>query len=201
MQPTAPIDGPRAIPRIAPAPAPLSADLARRMQRLLPAGMAIPQIFLTVARNEGLFLHLVDTGLIGPTGLLDRKALPPALRELVILRTCVAAGCEYEFNLHVQTISARMGLSADQIDAIRRPAPGMGLWDARECAAMRLTDALVARLEVTDAEFAAAREHFDEAMLIEITFLVGMYATVAMLAALARPRWDDYRVREDDAPG
>ena len=152
----------------------------------------MPQIFLTVARNQGLFENLVDSGLLGRTGLLDRGALAPALRELVILRTCTASRNAYEFNLHEQTISQRMGLSAAQIDDLRRPVLDAALWSPAQQAVAALVDALVQRLDVSDAEFARTRAHYDEATLIEITQLVGLYTGVAMLVALARPRFDRY---------
>lgn len=184
---------PNAPPRIAPLSQPLSPGVAERMARLLPPGMAPPQLYLTVARNEALFVDLVDGGLLGPTGLLDRRRIPAALREAVILRTCVAARCDYEFNLHVQTISARMGLSTAQIDDLRRPQLEPTLWTAAERAALRLADGLVQRLAVDDATWADARAAFDDATLIELTQLVGLYTGVAMLAALARPPLDRYR--------
>ena len=180
-------------PRIQPLGDPLPAPVAERLARLLPAGMAAPQLFLTVARNAGLFNWMVDSGLLGPSGLADRKALPPALRELLILRTCVAAGNDYEFNLHVQTISRRMGLSEAQVDDIRQPAPSSTLWSSAERTAMRLVDALVRRLAVDDALYGDARAHFDEPTLIEVCHLVGLYTGVAMLVALARPSFDRYR--------
>ena len=180
-------------PRIAPAGEPLPPVVAQALARLLPPGMPAPNVFLTVARNEGLFAFLVDSGLLGPTGLLDRRALPRELRECVILRTCVAARNDYEFNLHVQTISSRMGLTARQIDDVRQPRPNASLWPAAQLAAMRLVDGLVQRLEVTDDTFSAARAHFDEATLIEITQLVGLYTGVAMQCALARPAFDRYQ--------
>lgn len=180
-------------PRIEPLADPLPAPVAERLAWLLPAGMAAPRLFLTVARNPGLFAWLVDAGLLGPSGLADRKTLANPLRELLILRTCVAARNDYEFNLHVQTISRRMGLSEAQIDDLRRPAPSDALWGAGERAAMRLVDSLVQRLQVDDDVYAEARAHFDEAMLIEMTHLVGLYTGVAMLVALARPAFDAYR--------
>lgn len=183
---------PNAPPRIAPLSRPLSPGVAERMARLLPPGMAPPQLYLTVARNEALFVDLVDGGLLGPTGLLDRRRIPAALREAVILRTCVVARCDYEFNLHVQTISARMGLSTAQIDDLRRPQLEPTLWTAAERAALRLADGLVQRLAV-DVTWADARAEFDDATLIELTQLVGLYTGVAMLAALARPPLDRYR--------
>lgn len=180
-------------PRIAPQALPLPPDLAERMNRLLPAGMPPPQIFLTVARHGELFKEMVDSGLLGPTGLADRRRLAPALREAVILRTCAMAHCDYEFNLHEQTISRRMGLSEAQIADLRAAIPDGELWTPALRAALRLVDGLVARIDVDDPTWAELRRHFDEPALIEMTQLVGHYTGVAMLAALARPRLDRYR--------
>ena len=178
--------------RIQPLRAPYSTPIRQRMERLLPPGMTPPELFRTVARNEGLFVHLVDSGWLGPTGLLDRRVLPRRLRELLILRTCVAARNDYEWQLHVTTLAAAMGLSDPQIDDTRSPVPDAALWSPSEVAAMALVDALVPGLEVGDALFDRLREHFDEPTLIEMTQIVGLYAGVAMLVALARPDADHY---------
>ncbi len=196
------------MPRITPVVAPYSDALRERFARLVPAGMTPPAIFRAVARNESLFLHLVDSGWLGPTGLFDRRVLPSRLRELIILRTCVATRNDYEWHLHVNTISARMGLSDAQIDDTRSAdseddlwsaderaaaswVPG-AIWSESERAAIALVDALVGRLEVDDPLYARLREHFDEAELIEMTQLVGLYTGVAMLVALVRPEPDAY---------
>lgn len=179
-------------PRIAPLEPPYPAPVAARLAKLLPPGVPAPRLFATVARNEGLFCHLVDSGWLGPTGLLDRRALAPRLRELMVLRTCTASGNAYEWRLHVHTISARMGLTDAQIDDTRSARPDPALWSAAELAAMDLADALVRRLAVDDALHARLRAHFDDATLIELTHLVGLYTGVAMLVALALPAFDDY---------
>ena len=195
-------------PRIDPVAPPYSPALAERFARLVPPGMTPPAIFRAVARNESLFLHLVDSGWLGPTGLLDRRELPARLRELLILRCCVATGNDYEWHLHVDTISARMGLTPAQIAdtrsaALEAPAwsaderaaaalMGSPLWSEAEHAALALVDALVKRLDVDDALYARLRTHYDEAALIEMTQLIGLYTGVAMLVALARPQRDDY---------
>jgi alkylhydroperoxidase family enzyme len=179
--------------RIEPCREPVAPAIRKRLDRVLPPGLPTPQVYLMLARNEGLLTHMVDTGLLGPTGLMDRGEIDSALRELVILRTCVATRNDYEFNLHVQTISEQMGLSRAQIEAVRLPSPTEGVWSAAQVAVMRLVDALVERLDVTDEEFAVAREHFDDATLIEISMLVGLYVMAAMVAALARPKMDDYQ--------
>jgi alkylhydroperoxidase family enzyme len=195
-------------PRIAPVAPPYSPALTERFARLVPPGMTPPAIFRAVARNESLFLHMVDGGWLGPTGLFDRRVLPARLRELLILRTCVATGNDYEWHLHVNTISARMGLTDAQIDDTRSAmleAPawsaderaaaalaGSPLWSEAEYAALALVDALVKRLDVGDALYARLRAHYDESTLIEMTQLVGLYTGVAMQVALARPERDDY---------
>ena len=179
--------------RVASLAPPLPPGVAAPMARLIPPDLPPPTLFTAFARNEGLFTFLVETGLIGPTGLLDRRVLPRDLRECIVLRTCVAAGNDYEFNLHVQTISERMGLSPAQIDDVRRPVPDAALWPQPMRAAMRLVDGLVARLAVPDDVFAQCRAHFDEATLIEMTQLVAMYVGVAMQTALIRPAFDTYR--------
>ncbi len=180
-------------PRIAPVAEPLTGALHGAVAKLLPPGMAVPQLFLSLARNAGLFEFMVDSRLVGPTGLLDRKMLSSELRETIILRTCTATTNDYEFNLHVQTISQRMGLSEAQIDDVRRHSMDPGLWSKRQLAAAAVVDALVATLGVPDPVYAEAREHFAEDELIEITQLTGLYTGVAMLVGLIRPRFDRYR--------
>ena len=180
-------------PRIQPAAEPLAPPLAGHMAKLLPPGMLAPQLFLSVARHAGLFGFMVESGWIGPTGLLDRRTLERDLRETIILRTCVAARNDYEFNLHVQTISARMGLSPAQIDDVRNSSLNPTLWNTRQLAVCKLVDALVGRLELPDDIYTQAHQHLSEEELIDVTQLTGLYTGVAMLVALIRPKFDRYQ--------
>lgn len=178
--------------RIAPIKEPFPSALAQRMERLVPPAMTPPVLFRAVARNEGLFNFLVDSRLLGPTGLLDRRWLESALREALILRVCTACGNDYEWQLHVGTISARMGLSPGQIADTRSAEPAAGLWSGAQRAAMALADALVHTRRVDDALFERARACFDDAQLIELTQLIGLYTGVAMMVALVQPSLDVY---------
>jgi 4-carboxymuconolactone decarboxylase len=175
--------------RITPAAAPYSDALQQRFARVLPPGMNPPRLYRIVARNESLFVDLVDSGLLGVTGLFDRGVLPSRLRELLILRTCVAAGNDYEWHLHVDTgLSNQMGISDPETADTRRDTPDDDLWTPAECAAMELVDALVHRIDMDDMLYARLREHYDEPMLIEMTQLIGWYTIVAMQVALASLR-------------
>lgn len=179
--------------RIVGIPEPLTEPLASEMAKLIPKGMPAPKLFLSVARNASLFAFMVESGLIGPTGLMDRRTLTKDVRETLILRTCVATGNDYEFNLHVQTISARMGLSAAQIDDVRSEQMSSALWRDELLILMKLVDALVKHLNVSDELYASIRQHFSEEELIEITQLIGLYNGVAMMVALIRPEFDRYQ--------
>ncbi len=185
--------------RITPLQAPFSPELAERFARLVPPTMTPPTLFRAVARNQGLFNFLVDSRWIGPTGLLDRRFLASGLREAVILRVCVACANDYEWQLHVGTISARMGLTPEQIGDTRSAEPAAGLWSDAQRAAMALVDALVHTRRVDDALFDRTREHFDDAQLIELTQLIGLYTGVAMLVALVQPSLDSYAAALPDA--
>lgn len=179
--------------RIEALPEPLAEPIAGQMAKLIPPGMPAPKLFLSVARNAPLFAFMVESGLIGPTGLMDRRTLAKDVRETLILRTCVATRNDYEFNLHVQTISARMGLSAAQIDDIRADQVSPALWRDALLILVKLVDALVKHLSVPDELYASARHCFSEEELIEITQLVGLYTGVAMMVALIRPEFDRYQ--------
>jgi 4-carboxymuconolactone decarboxylase len=180
------------ISRIAPTATPLIEPLASQMAKLIPPGMQPPQLFLSVARNTGLFEYMVSSGLIGPTGLMDRRTLPKDIRETLILRTCVATGNDYEFNLHVQTISERMGLSKEQIEDVKLEVVSPKLWREELRVLTRVVDSLVKTLKLDDALYEHARQHFSEESLIEITQLVGLYTGVAMMVGLIRPELDRY---------
>jgi alkylhydroperoxidase family enzyme len=157
----------------------------------VPPGAEPPRIYRVVARNESLFVELVEHDLLGLTGLFDRGMLAPRLREILILRTCVSTGNDYEWHLHVDSgLSTHMGLDSAEITDTRADEPNPKLWAPAEYTAMSLVDALARRFKVDDVLYAALREHFDETTLIEMTQLIGWYTSVAMQAALAdlRPR-------------
>jgi 4-carboxymuconolactone decarboxylase len=179
--------------RITPAPLPLSEPLASQMAKLIPITMPAPQLFLSVARNAGLFEFMVSTGLVGPTGLMDRRTLAKDVRETLILRTCVATRNDYEFNLHVQTISERMGLTMDQIEDVKCEAISPELWRKDLQVLTRIVDSMVTNLNIADDLYAQATQCFTEEQLIEITQLIGLYTGVAMMVGLIRPALDRYR--------
>mgnify|MGYP001811801556 CR=1 FL=1 len=83
-------------PRIKPVDVDLTEPLKSKMEKVFPAALRSPNLYRSVARNEALFIDMIDMNFIGPTGLLDRKMIPPRRRELLILRKrCVNRGVAY----------------------------------------------------------------------------------------------------------
>jgi alkylhydroperoxidase family enzyme len=178
--------------RIEPIDAKLQEPLKSKMAKIFPADKPSPNLYRGVARNESLFIDMIDMGVITSTGLMDRRTIPPRIRELLILRTCVQAGNDYEFNLHVRTISDKMGLDALETDELRKPDIDHELWPAAEAALIAMTDELVQNISLSDELFTRLSTHFSEAQLIEMVQLVGMYTMVAMMVDLIRPALDPY---------
>jgi alkylhydroperoxidase family enzyme len=162
------------------------------MAKIFPPQLPSPNLYRSVARNESLFIDMIDMRFIGPMGLMDRKTIPPRIREIMILRTCVQAQNDYEFNLHVKTISEKVGLSKAEIKDLKNTRIDDNLWPADESSLIALTDELVKTTSVSDEVFERASKHFSDAELIEMVQLVGLYTTVAMLVSLIRPELDPY---------
>jgi hypothetical protein len=180
--------------RIKPLELPISKPLQARMDKIIPRGMDIPQLYLSVARNEQLFMDLIDMQFIGPKGLLERGELDLYLREIVILKTCHSTNNMYEFNLHQQTISEKMGLGVSQIHNLKSFKLRSELWSQKECLLINFVDQTARRVELSDENFKKLESLFTPEILIEITLLIGLYSMVGMLVQLIRPQHDQYQL-------
>ena len=56
---------------------------------------------------------------------------------------------------------------------------------------LRMVDALVARRNLSESEFLEVRKHHDEPTILGLVFLIGMYITVGLMVAVARPEEDN----------
>lgn len=138
-------------------------------------GLAAANIFTTLARHPGLFRRWLPFA-----GTLLNGRLSGRDRELVVLRTALVCGCDYEWAHHT-VLGLQAGLTEDEIERVRAGADAPG-WSAHEATLLRAADELHARSVVTDVTWAALAEHYDERQLIELTLLVGQYHMVAFAA-------------------
>ena len=113
-------------------------------------------------------------------------ALPPPLREMVILLTARSHRQSYEWSVH-EPIARREGLSASIIAAIesdRRP-DGM---TRDETLVFEFFAELHATHDVSDATYAAAVQSFGEQGVIDLVGLIGYYGTLALIMNATRVR-------------
>ncbi len=122
------------------------------------------------------------------------RTLPPALRELALVRAGSCAQSQFVFSQHSKAARAA-GVAADKVAAI--PAWAVSdLFDATERAVLAYTDELVlADGRVQDATFAALRESLEEPAVIELTYAVASYRLHALMCRALRLEYDDVEER------
>src|SRR5581483_4590721 len=101
-------------------------------------------IFLTLARNEGLYTAFGRLG----SHLLFKGSLPARERELVILRIGFRAQSEYEFGQHT-VIGRDAGLTDEEIERLARS--DLEGWAGDDAALLAMCDELCADDVVGDA--------------------------------------------------
>lgn len=111
-------------------------------------------------------------GFVGPA--LGAGAVGVRYKEFAILRASALQECTYCIRAHT-TVALDVGLTADEVRALRGEASIAEVFtDARERAMLGWIEALAGSTgPVPDAVWAAAREHWSEAALIEISITVG----------------------------
>lgn len=131
-------------------------------------------IFLTLAKNEGLFAAFSKLG----TFLLFKGSLPAREREIVILRVGWRSQSEYEFGQHT-VIGRDAGLDDEEID--RLATSDLDGWGADDAALVRMADELCADDVVGDETWQTLGRRWSEAQLLELLALAGYYRLVSGL--------------------
>ena len=157
------------MPRLEPLPPPYTDEVRASFDKLMPEGMEPLRLFRTLAHNPRV-LRRVQRG-----GLLDPGSLSLRLRELMILRTCRRCGADYEHAVHAAIFGGAAGLDASQLE-VDPEAPG---WTEEERLVLALADALHETSTVDDALYGRLRERFDDAQLVELVVLAGLYHAVS----------------------
>jgi alkylhydroperoxidase family enzyme len=112
--------------------------------------------------------------------LLNDPTLDPRQRELMILRVAWRARGEYEWAQHVR-IARKLGVTDDQIVAISRGDWSADVWAALDADLLAATDELLDDACISDATWARLAEQLDATQLVEATFVVGAYLTLAFV--------------------
>ena len=111
------------------------------------------------------------------TAVRNRNSLPPALREMVIIRVAFLNRAPYELEAH-RPIALANGVSEAKIDALRLPQPGVA-FTPLERAVLAVTDAMTRDVQIDDALFEPLRAHFDSRSLVELVATIAAYNMVS----------------------
>jgi alkylhydroperoxidase family enzyme len=167
------------IPRIAAIAPPYAESVQQDFDKIMRGAPPI-NIFRTVGRNPRVLSRMIAGG------LLDKGSIPVRARELMILRTCALCGAEYEWGVHVAVFGAQAGLSSEQFAATVHADATADLWTTEDAAVIKLADALHARNDVDDAQWAELKQLFGDEQLLELLMLAGLYHAVSYVVNAAR---------------
>jgi alkylhydroperoxidase family enzyme len=178
--------------RIAPAVAPFSEAIARRLDRVMPPGVEPLVLFTTLARDERLFERFMRASLLDPGHLTLHQ------REVVIDRVTARCGSEYEWGVHVALFAAAADLGADQLRSTRWGGASDPCWSTEDALLVSLCDALHDDCAVDDDLWRKLAAHFDEETIIELLLLCGFYRTVSYLTNALRLPLEPHAARFAD---
>ncbi len=133
-------------------------------------------ILTTIAHHPTLlepFLRFAAT-------LAARGSLPRRSSELLALRAAWNCRSPFEWGHHV--IYARAaGIAEDEIRHVAF-GPEAPEWSEDDRTLLRAADELDREQDLSDATWEALRQRWDEAQLVEIPFVVGLYTMLSMVA-------------------
>ena len=113
-----------------------------------------------------------------------RTKLTPRIREMAILVVAQAAGSDYEQASH-EPIGRDAGLTESELDALRADNDPK-FADEQESVAYSTARALTVTRDLDDEEYAEAINALGEEGLVELSTLVGYYATLALQLRIFR---------------
>jgi 4-carboxymuconolactone decarboxylase len=113
-----------------------------------------------------------------------RTNLPPRIREMAILVVAQAWDSAYERDSH-ELIGRDAGLTDPEIEALRT-GDDPKFADEQEQVAYAVTRALTAPADLTDSQYTAALATLGPESLVELSTLVGYYATLALQLRIFR---------------
>ncbi|OUS82222.1 carboxymuconolactone decarboxylase family protein [Rhodococcus sp. NCIMB 12038] len=158
-------------------------ELAETLAKTLadPSGRPL-NIFLTMAQHPRLLKRF---NILAGT-FLAHGLLTPRDRELVVLRTAWRTQAIYEWGQHV-LIAREAGVRDGEIERVARE--DVDDWPSRDRALLRFTDELLRDADVSPSAWEPVAQLFDQAQLVELVMLIGLYRMVAgFLNTMGVPR-------------
>jgi alkylhydroperoxidase family enzyme len=142
-------------------------------------------IMKMLANAESCFGPLLQFG----GALLGKQQLDPTLREMVILRVAHIEGGEYEWIQHVP-IGIAVGVTQEQIDAIKANRFDADCFGDRERATMKLVEEVVNKVRGSEESVRNAAKFLSPRELVELILTIGNYMMMARLTETMRVEID-----------
>lgn len=153
---------------------PIAADEYQKVfGRTVPPG---PNGYLASVGANHLELWKAWSGFQGQ--IIRGHIIPERHKELLILRTAYLINADFVWNSHTKSAPAR-GIPASEISRIIEGPDAEG-WTAQEAALLRAADELHHSQFITEATWKALDQGYNDAEMLEVVFMVGMYQTLAM---------------------
>lgn len=140
-----------------------------------PEGLPLDPFYAVLAHSPEFFAAFMDLGV----AITASSAMPPRLRELLILRTGWLCGAPYQWGEHV-IASRSAGLDAEEVERVTvgSQAPG---WDAQDRAILQAAEELHADAMIGEQTWLALAAFLDERQLLELPMIVGHYHMTAFV--------------------
>jgi hypothetical protein len=150
-------------PRIGALEPPHDPAVAAQLEKMMPPNVPPIALFRAVVKN----LPMAEAITLWGSYELGRSlSLSLRDRAIVIDRTCVRCGCEYEWGVHVAFFAEKAHLDRDQIRSLTHGNAGGPCWTAE-------LDRLLIRA-------------VDECEILDLTMLCGWYHAISFTARAAR---------------
>src|SRR5271166_365841 len=154
-------------PRIGALEPPHDPAVAAQLQKMMPPNVPPIALFRTVVRNLPMAEAMT---LWGRYELSRSLSLSLRDREIVIDRTCVRCGCEYEWGVHVAFFAEKARLGRDQIRSLTHGSADDPCWTAeRDRLLIRAVDSLCDQRDIDDDRWHALHQEFDDRELLDLT--------------------------------
>lgn len=181
-------------PRIEPLEPPYDDELASSLAKWMPPGATQEPLalFRTLFVNDELAgrMRPLGAGILGPSAKVT-----PALREVLIHRTCALTGAEYEWGVHAVAFGRPLGLSDEQLRSTVDGSHADTCWSAEQTSVFALADELHLTSTVSDDLWRTLAETFAAPQLIELLVTAGWYHVIAYLCNGARVRREGWAER------
>jgi uncharacterized peroxidase-related enzyme len=172
---TNPLEKLAPLPRLQPlTPEDWTPEAREALQPVMRNGQVF-NVFATLAHHPKLLNAWNPLGL----HLLWESTLPARDREMIILKTAVLAGSEYEFAQHA-FIGRKVGLVDAEINAILTGQEDKILTDFEQLL-IQVCVELSTENTITSATWAALKQQYNDQQILDLIATVGQYRMLAMM--------------------